>query len=63
MKTKDEIRKLAENLIPYNPYNNALFPGQRESEINGFVKGYQQAQKDMIHFLDSFTFSSDFVIK
>jgi hypothetical protein len=46
MKKIDEIRKLAELLIPYNPYNNTLFPGQRESEISGFIKGYIQAQKD-----------------
>lgn len=45
MKSESEIRKLAEEIIPYNPYNNALFPGQRESEISGFVKGYMMAQK------------------
>jgi hypothetical protein len=47
MKTTEEIRKIAEELIPYNPYNNTLFPGQRESEINGFIKGYTQALKDL----------------
>lgn len=47
IKTEQEIRKLAEELIPYNPYNNALFPGQRESEISGFVKGYLKAIEDL----------------
>lgn len=47
MKTTEEIRKIAEELIPYNPYNNTLFPGQRESEINGFIKGYLQALEDI----------------
>ena len=47
MKTTEEIRKIAEELIPYNPYNNALFPGTREAEINGFIKGYLQAIKDI----------------
>ena len=47
MKTLEEIRKLAEELIPYNPYNNTFFPGQRESEIRGFIKGYQEAQKNI----------------
>jgi hypothetical protein len=42
MKTLEEIRKLAEELIPYNPYNNTFFPGQREAEIRGFIKGYQE---------------------
>jgi len=46
MKTLEEIRKLAESLIPYNPYNNTLFPGQREIEISGFIKGYLEAQKN-----------------
>lgn len=45
MKSESEIRKLAEEIIPYNPYNNALFPGQRESEISGFIKGFMMAQK------------------
>lgn len=58
MKNLEEIQKLAENLIPYNPYNNTLFPGQRESEIRGFIKGYQESQKDILEFLESFTFST-----
>ena len=47
MKTLEEISKLAEELIPYNPYNNTLFPGQREKEISGFIKGYLRAVKDL----------------
>jgi hypothetical protein len=47
MKTEQEIRKLAEELIPYNPFNETLFAGQRSAEVNGFVKGYLQALKDL----------------
>lgn len=47
MKTEQEIRKLAEELIPYNPFNETFFTGQRAAEVNGFVKGYMKAQKDL----------------
>ena len=47
MKSEQEIRKLAEELIPYNPFNETFFAGQRAAEINGFVKGYKQALKDL----------------
>jgi hypothetical protein len=47
MKTTEEIRKIAEQSIPYNPYNNTLFPGTRQSEINGFIKGYLKALEDL----------------
>ena len=46
MKSEQEIRKLAEELIPYNPFNETLFVGQRAAEVNGFIKGYLKAQKD-----------------
>jgi hypothetical protein len=52
MKTPEDIRKIAEELIPYNPYNNTLFPGIRESEISGFIKGYMEAQKNFLNNID-----------
>ena len=45
MKKSEEIRKIAETIIPYNPYNNTFFPGQRESELSGFVRGYKESEK------------------
>lgn len=44
MKSKDEIRKLAEKEIPYNPYDETLFPGFRTAKIEGFIKGYNICQ-------------------
>lgn len=46
MKTKEEIRKVAELAIPYDPYRETLFPGQRSSLIEGFIKGYLKAIED-----------------
>lgn len=43
----EEIRKLAEQVFPYDPYRETLFPGQRSSFIEGFIKGYIRAQKDL----------------
>jgi len=47
MKSDEEIRKIAEELIPYNPYNETFFTGHRAAEIAGFVKGYKKALKDL----------------
>jgi len=47
MKSDQEIRELAEKLVPYNPFNETFFTGHRSAEINGFVKGYKQALKDL----------------
>ena len=44
MKSKDEIRSLAEKEFPYNPYDETLFSGFRTAKIEGFVKGYQSSQ-------------------
>ena len=41
MKSKDEIRLLAEKEFPYNPYDETLFSGFRTAKIEGFIKGYQ----------------------
>lgn len=41
MKSKDEIRSLAEKEFPYNPYDETLFSGFRTAKIEGFIKGYQ----------------------
>jgi len=51
MKTSEEIRKIAETIIPYNPYNNTFFPGQRESELSGFVRGYKESEKKSLETL------------
>ena len=48
MKSIEEIRKLAEETFPYNPYRETLFPGQRSSLIEGFIKGYFKALDDEI---------------
>lgn len=47
MKSKDYIRNLAEKEIPYDPYRETLFPGQRISAIEGFIKGYQVGQSTL----------------
>jgi len=41
MKSKDEIRLLAEKEFPYNPYDETLFSGFRTAKIEGFIKGYE----------------------
>ena len=46
MKSIEEIRQFAEKLFPYDPYRDTLFPGQRSSQIDGFIKGYLQALED-----------------
>jgi hypothetical protein len=46
MKSVEEIRKLAEQIFPYDPYRETLFPGQRSSLIDGFIKGYLKALDD-----------------
>jgi hypothetical protein len=45
MKTKEEIKEIAEKKYPYNPYDNQFFPEKRISLINGFIDGYLEAQK------------------
>jgi hypothetical protein len=40
MKSKDDIRPLAEKKYPYNPYNDTLFPCVRQAHLEGFVNGY-----------------------
>lgn len=44
MKSKDEIRSLAEKEFPYNPYDETLFSGFRTAKIEGFIKGYEKSQ-------------------
>jgi hypothetical protein len=40
MKSKEEVRKLAEKTFPYNPYDDTLFPGVRQARLEGFTTGY-----------------------
>jgi hypothetical protein len=46
MRTIEEIKKLAEELIPYEPYRDTLFPGQRSARIEGFIQGYLKSIED-----------------
>lgn len=47
MKTKEELKMIAEKLFPYDPYRETLFPGQRTSLIDGFIRGYLYAIKEL----------------
>jgi hypothetical protein len=47
MKTKEEIKQIAEQKYPYNPYDNQFFPEKRTSLINGFIDGFLEAQKQI----------------
>jgi hypothetical protein len=40
MKSKEEVRKLAEKTFPYNPYDDTLFPGVRQARLEGFTTRY-----------------------
>jgi hypothetical protein len=47
MKTKEEIKQIAEKKYPYNPYDNQFFPEKRTSLISGFIDGFLEAQKNI----------------
>jgi hypothetical protein len=47
MKTKEEIKQIAEKKYPYNPYDNQFFPEKRTSLISGFIDGFLEAQKQI----------------